>query len=431
MPDISDRQLYRLKGAVDELAALNDIANAINVTMSIDDITRSIVDRCLKRVSAAQGAIFLLDEKEKEEDKEERFKTFVREIDPAAGQIPFHLNTSLTGWMIKNKAILVSNDPGSDERLRGVDFSNLGINSILAAPLLSRKGLLGLLVLFNKTSEEGFNDNDKRFVGIVGTQTSKVIENARLFEKELQLMAVTEETRVAHDIQQRLLPQENIAGSMLEIQGVSLPAKDVGGDFYDMYQIDDDQVFISLGDVSGKGIPAALLMASAQAALRSQCTNTSRIELTAVADSVNRLICQFTSPGQYITCLFGLFALTEGVFRFVNAGHLPPLIVRADGSIFEPEGANLVFGIVPDCEYTIHDATLGKGDTLVLYTDGVTEAFNESQEEFGERRFKEFLPQHGQKSADDIGKLILTELETFRGEADQSDDTTMLILKVK
>ncbi|MEE8578272.1 MAG: GAF domain-containing protein, partial [candidate division Zixibacteria bacterium] len=158
MPEISEQELSRLKQAVEELTTLNQIAGAINVSMSIDKITSTIVERCRKRLNASQGAIFLLDSENSEQD---RFKTFVRETGPTDGEIPFHLNNSLLGWMVKNKSILLANDPDNDDRLRGVDFAKLGLNSLIATPLLSRGGLQGLLVLFNKNNSDGFSSRDE------------------------------------------------------------------------------------------------------------------------------------------------------------------------------------------------------------------------------------------------------------------------------
>lgn len=426
MVDISERELNRLRNAVDELAALNEIAIAINVTMSIDDITRGIIDRCIKRVGAAQGAIFLLTE----ESADDRFKTFVREIDPDAGQLPFHLNANLTGWMLKNRAIFISNEPATDERLAGINLEHLGITSILAAPLMSRKGMIGILAIFNKRSSDGFDAGDRRFLGIVGTQAAKVIENAQLFEKEKELMAVEEEKKVAHRIQQGFLPRTNITLPEVEIYGVNHPAREVGGDFFDMFEIDDRRVFVSLGDVSGKGIPAALLMASAQAVLRAQMSHGGSADLPAVADALNRLICQFTGPEQYLTGLFGVYDRSRRCFSFVNAGHPPPMVVRADGSVEAPEGSDIVIGYIPDVPFAVRDIELQPGEIVAVYSDGVTEAESEKTDFYGEERLEAALGRHYQQDGATIVQEVLQELEAFRGSAHRSDDTTLVVIKV-
>ncbi len=160
MPQISQRELDRLKHALNELTTLNKIANTISVTMSVEKITTAIVNECCRRNKAAQGAIFLVQEQDDIADRFEtlvRMKTFVRGMTDS-DQLPFHLHVGLLGWMHKNKAVLVSNDPANDDRLKGLDFAAIGLLSLIAAPLLSRKGFLGLLDLFKKEDEGEFND---------------------------------------------------------------------------------------------------------------------------------------------------------------------------------------------------------------------------------------------------------------------------------
>ena len=427
MPNISDIELNRLKQAVEELTTLNRIANAINVTMSVDQISSIIVDHCCKRADAAQGAIFL---SEDDEAKADRFKTFVREISSDPNQVPFHLHRSLQGWMLKNKSILVSNNPDTDARLKGVNFAELGLKSLVAAPLLSRRGLIGILVLFNKRSDGGFDERDKRFLGIVGTQVAKVIENAKLFEKETKLAAIEKEIKLARSIQQGFLPKKNIVTPEFEVYGFSIPAREVGGDYYDMIQLGDQRIFISLGDISGKGMPAALLMGNAQAVLRSQLHKEMTTDLATLADCLNNLICHFTGPEQYITALIGFYETEKRKLNYINAGHLPPVIVRKDGSIEKPLEADIVFGVLPDVQYNVVSIELDHNDVVYVFTDGITEAFNEAMEEFGDERLERLLAQHKSLSPADVCAEIRKQIERHRGKAEQSDDMTILIVKV-
>lgn len=425
MPEVSERELKRLKRAVEELTTLNRIVSSINVSMSVDKISSTIVDHCRKRVSASQGAIFLMDE---DENKEDRFTTFVREVSGSEGQIPFHLNNSLLGWMIKNKTILVSNDPDNDDRLLGVNFAEIGITSVLAAPLLIRRGLIGLLVLFNKIGDAGFDELDKRFLGIVGTQVTKVIEDARLFVKDEQLKQMAREMSLAKTIQEGFLPQENIADDGCEIYGFNIPAQEVGGDYYDMIQISKERIFVSLGDISGKGIPAALLTGNAQSVLRSQLHRSKEANLPALGDCLNNLICHFTSPEQYITAIFGVLDKSSSTLSYINAGHLPPIVVRKDGSVETPTSNDLVIGVLPDVNYCVHEIILQSGDSVYLYTDGVTEAMNEDNEQYGEERLRDFLAQRKGASIRQVCDDMKVELIKYRGNAKQSDDVTMLAL---
>ncbi|UCD94117.1 MAG: SpoIIE family protein phosphatase [Candidatus Zixiibacteriota bacterium] len=427
MPNNLNPESERLRKALDELVALNQIANAINALMSVDKITQTIVDHCLKKIQASQGAVFLLDERDKEADK---FKTFIREFSTSTEKIPFHVNESLTGWIIKNKTMFASNDPDNDDRFKWMHLTKLGINSILAAPLLSRTGLIGSLILFNKKDSEGFTEEDKRFLGIVGSQTAKVIENARLKEQEQELVAMRQEMMVAQSIQKGFLPKSGVKLQTCEACGFNIPAKEVGGDFFDIVRLNDEKVFLSLGDVSGKGMPAALLMANAQAVLRSHLLGSQDIHLSELARSLNHLICEFTSPEQFITCLFGLFDSADNCFRYINAGHEPPIVVRDDGAIEVLDVADIVIGVVPEIVYSVHEIKLNKNDILIIFTDGVTEAFNEEGVQFGDERLKELLKGCVGGEGASVGEQILTTLSTFRGKSAQTDDITMLLLKV-
>jgi len=427
MPNNLNREQERLKKAVDELSALNQIASAINALMSVEEITKIIVDNCVKRIRATQGAVYLLEE---ELDDEDKFRTFVREFSKSADKIPFHLNESLSGWMIKNKTILVSNEAASDGRFRMMKLDKLGINSILAAPLLSRNRLIGSLVLFNKRDESGFNDDDKRFLGIVGSQTAKVLENAKLREQEQELISMREEIKVAQSIQRGFLPDKGVELDSCEAVGFNTPAKEVGGDYYDIVRLGGERLFLSLGDVSGKGVPAALLMANAQAVLRSQLLDSDEVPLTRLARSLNHLICQFTPPEQFITASFGIFHSNDKTYRYINAGHEPPIVVRKNGTIEPLTDAGLILGVMPDYEYEEYSVKLNSGDLLFVFTDGVTEAFDEQGEEYGETRVKEFLKKRVGKKASEIGADMMTELSRFRGEGVQTDDITMLILRL-
>jgi sigma-B regulation protein RsbU (phosphoserine phosphatase) len=423
MPQISDRELLKMKQSLEELTTLNRIAGAINVSMSVDQITKTIVDHCCQRVHADQGAIFLL---EQEDSQEDRFRTFVRETSATDGGIPFHLSLSLQGWMLKNRSILLTNDPDSDERIRGTDYAKSGLNNLLAAPLLSRRGIIGVLVLFNKKGDEGFDDRDKRFIGIVGTQVSKVIENAQLFEKERQLAEMEKDMSVAKTIQAGFLPDTYVTTDLIETFGFNIPAKSVGGDYYDLILLDDDKVFFSLGDVSGKGIPAALLTGNAQAVMRSQLHSNVTPDLPAIADCLNQLICHFTKPDQYITAVLGILDSKERKLSFINAGHLPPVVVHPDGSIEQSGQADLVIGVLPEVKYHTIDIDLKAGATVYVYTDGVTEAFNEAQEQFGDERFLELVRGTQGEAPEKVCNRVKDALTLYRGEAPQSDDITML-----
>jgi sigma-B regulation protein RsbU (phosphoserine phosphatase) len=428
MPSISERDLNRLRTSVQELTALNQIATAINLSMSVDNIVQVILDNSLERASASQGAVFLL---ENTSGDAPEFSTFIRKIAEPCDAPPLHLNYTLLGWMTKHKQILAMNSPSEDKRFKGIDFEKLGITSVLAAPLISQNGLIGALVLFNKDGSEGFTGEDKRFLGIVGSQTAKVIENARLFEKERKLQALEEEMKVAKSIQDSYLPSSSHVTKQHEILGYNSPAKDVGGDYFDWFSISEHKMVLSIGDVAGKGVPAALLASEAQAVIRSLLRHNPQTTLRELARSLNDLFVDMTRPEQYLTAFLAVYDSQTGILEYINAGHVPPTVVSSTGETQLLEGSGLIIGALPNRSYPAHSLRLNAGDTLFLCTDGVTENFGPNNEEFGLSRTRAFLSTRGTSSLGTVRDELIESLTAFRQDQPPSDDITFLILRVK
>ncbi|SYZ74327.1 putative Serine phosphatase [Candidatus Zixiibacteriota bacterium] len=431
MPSSFESESDRLKRAMDELVALNRIANAINSLMSVEDISRVIIDSCLGRIKASQGAIFLLDETEKQADK---MVTFSRGFATEEERTAFHLNIGLTGWMIKNNDIFLCNDVTSDRFLGKLHLSRSGIHSLLSAPLLTHRGLIGLLVLFNK-KKGGFAEDDRRFLGIVGTQVARVIENARLREKELRLIQLEEELRVAHRIQEGFLPKEDLNLKGCQVCGINLPAKDVGGDFYDYIKIDEDRHFFSIGDVSGKGVPAALLMSNIQAFFRSQVLKGTDVNLINLAEGLNNMICQYGQKGQpetlqFVTAIFGQYNCQTGLLRYINGGHPAPIIIRKNNFLFEPGLPDLIVGVVAQYQFTVREIPLQAGDTVFLYSDGVTEAFSPDGTMFGEEKLMEAIKSCNRDELPCLCRALLEKVSMHCQNLPRSDDITMLAMKI-
>ncbi|MBU8933324.1 MAG: SpoIIE family protein phosphatase [candidate division Zixibacteria bacterium] len=425
MPEQSPTEVERLRAVVAELASLNEIATAISSAMSVQKITEIMIDRSLKHVRASQGAVFLL----QDEQQSDLLKTFVRRSSKDDQEMPIHFNMNLTGWMVKNKRPLIVNDVVKDNPLPKVDLGKLGIKSLLAAPLLTRNGLIGVLAAFNKNGDLGFSPQDGRFMGILGTQCSQVIEGARLYEEEKRLAAIREELEIASSIQQSFLPDEESFSDDTKLFGANVPAKEVGGDFFDIVNLDENRIFLSIGDVVGKGVPAALFMSNAIAVQRAHLSNQDSLDLSALAINLNKLLCQFNKPGQFITALFGILDLKADRFDYVNAGHHPPAIVHEGQLMPHLDEADIVLGVLPDNHYEILSVAVPKNAMLCLYTDGVTEAFDEKQDEYGEERLYEFLIKTHTESARAILSQLFAELTTFRGAAQQSDDVTVVVAK--
>ena len=426
MTEGQNSEVERLRSVVAELTSLNEIAGNISASMSVENITETMIDRSLKHIGASQGAVFLLS---RERSSSDQLKTFIRRTTGTQREMPIHLNMNLTGWMIKHKELLVINSPATENPFTRLDLESLGINSLLAAPLLTRNGLIGVMAIFNKEGDQGFTSQDCHFLQILGSQCSQVIEAARLYDEEKRLMILREELEVARSIQQSLLPVPTEVGDETIIFGFNSPAREVGGDFYDMVLLDDDTIFLSVGDVVGKGVPAALLMSNALAVERSHLSNQQAFSVAAMVTNLNQLIFQFTKPGQFITAYFGILDRRRGCFEYVNAGHPPPVIVN-DGQLVPCDHhADVVLGVLDGFQYQSATLQLPPDSTICIFSDGVTEAFNEAGEEYGERRLISYIRKSGSESARAICDGLLDELKQFRGDAEQSDDITAVVIK--
>jgi sigma-B regulation protein RsbU (phosphoserine phosphatase) len=325
-----------------------------------------------------------------------------------------------------HKKPLLLNDPANDDRFRGVNWDG-AIRNALSVPLMTKSAMTGMLTVYNKSGGEKFADDDQRLLAIIAAQSAQVIENARLFEKEKQLLQIQSEMRLAAEIQLGLLPKTapEIAG--YSIVGTSIPAQSVGGDYYDFIRIDERRLALCLGDVSGKGMPAALLMANLQATLRGQTiVSASARECVSRA---NRLLVESTSSDKYATLFYGILDLSEHTFQYTNAAHNPPVHLRTDGSSTFLKKGGIMLGMLTDIEFETDTVSLAPGDLLIIYSDGITEAFNAADEDFGEERLMDVLMKHRITPVQQLMEEILSHVRAFMGNAPQSDDMSLLIVR--
>lgn len=247
-----------------------------------------------------------------------------------------------------------------------------------------------------------------------------------------ELEGIKGDLAVAREIQQAILPRifppfpEN--AEVLDIAASMNAAKDVGGDFYDFFRIDDDHIGFVIADVSGKGVPAAIFMAVSRTLIRA--TGIRGVSASECMTYSNGLLAQESANSMFVTVFYGIYNIKTGEVRYTNAGHNPPYLMKTDGNIIQlPLSKNLVVGVMDDFEFTEETLTLEPGDTLLLYTDGVTEAFNSHEEDFGEKRLEEALSKLTQKSCQEIVDGVKSDVSAFVGETEQSDDITLLALK--
>jgi serine phosphatase RsbU (regulator of sigma subunit) len=247
-------------------------------------------------------------------------------------------------------------------------------------------------------------------------------EAARKVEIERR---IAQELEIAKQVQARLFPQTLPKLATLDYAGICIQARKVGGDYYDFLNLGRSRLGLVIGDIAGKGIAAALLMANLQANLRSQCTIASD-QPQAVLKLVNRLFLENTTDGAYATLFFAEYHDTTGCLRYVNCGHVPALLLRSDDSVERLDSNATVLGIFSDWDCSVGERRLLPGDTLFLYSDGVTEAFNETDEEYGEARLIEVLRRQRGPSSRALLDSVVEDVRRF-SRREQHDDITLIV----
>ena len=411
----------RLKRAVEELSILNDLARAIGGSVNLTDIIRTIVQRSLRAIHAEQGVITLVDRQ-----AGDTMKTFIRTTASSSERPQFHLNQSLLGWMYLNKKPLLINDPKTDERFRGVQW-DASIRSLLCVPLSVKSALIGVLTVYNKREEQVFTEEDQRLLAIIAGQSAQVVENARLYAEERALQQMKEELRLAATIQMDLLPKAPPVIKGYDIAGRSIPAQLVGGDYFDFIAIDDSHLAVCLGDVSGKGLPASLLMANVQATLRGQSLRSP--SASACVQWANKLLFQSTSADKFITLFYAHLDFQKHILTYSNAGQEHPFHYSGRGKPSRLGTGGIVLSVMEAFPYEEAEVGLLPGDLVVVYSDGISEAVNAQQEQFGEERLARLLAECRTLSAEQTIESIVGAVRKHAGAVSQADDITVVVLK--
>ena len=309
------------------------------------------------------------------------------------------------------------------------DTSEWIVKSRCESSLIGRNTKIGSIILGD--SRKGrFSDEDRETFRIAGAEAAVVIDNARLYDDNARIYADLErELRRAHDIQTLMLPQNNPLESCLSIEATSIPAKEVGGDYYDYYPLNAHQLLLAIGDVTGKGVPAALMMATIKTALRIRLEQTT--DVREILSSLNKLICSQASK-QYMTLFLGIIDVAARTITYCNAGHNFPYIISVrENTLNFLEQSSLPLGFLSNDTYLTHVQDFRDDDVLFFYTDGVIEAMNEEKELYGYPKLEELLLDHCHQDLVTINLKILESIETFCHETPQDDDMTMILVQKK
>jgi sigma-B regulation protein RsbU (phosphoserine phosphatase) len=298
----------------------------------------------------------------------------------------------------------------------------------LILPMKDSQHLLGFLALTNKAAGYSYSSEDLNLLGVLSNQMVSALTNARLYVDSLERIRLQEEVSMARQIQLDLLPTEPPTTETMEISAHSTPSRTVGGDFFDFLHTNDNKVGICIADASGKGMPAALMIAQTQAILKSEVNNGNPIDQ--ILDNMNQQMVTSSSSEKYVTLFYGEIDQNTGIFQYSNAGHNYPILVRESGDMELLKTGGPIIGALPEMSYQSDSVKLNKNDVLFFFTDGLSEAMDESEQEYTEERIRDFICNNRNQTPDVLIDSILKDVRSFDPTYPPRDDTTLIAIKV-
>lgn len=330
----------------------------------------------------------------------------------------------LVGWVANGGQGLVVDDVREDDRYI---CARDATRSELLVPIKLKDKIIGV---FNIESDhkQAYHHHDLDLLSTFAAKSAIAIERAQLYEEIKKQQQLESEISIARDIQQTFLPNEKLFLEGFDIAGKNRSSRQVGGDYYDFIKIEEGQTGLVIADVVGKGVPAALIMASFRASLIAEIRNNYAIR--AIMKKVNRLLTESLDGGNFVTAVYGVLDSRSKIFTFSNAGHNPPILLKKDGDVVELTDGGLAFGIKDEVRYEERPISLNSGDILVFFTDGVTEAQDYQSDQFETERMIEVIRENADRPAAEIVKLLIEKIIAFKAADFILDDLTIMILKV-
>jgi serine phosphatase RsbU (regulator of sigma subunit) len=429
---------------------LNEIGSRITRRLDLDQTLEMVVEFCCGATRAEAGAIFLRDK----EDPEVLQARVVQGLFPPLHEVAsgkmlskrkflsdfvkkerIRVGEGIIGLVARNGESILIPDAAADSRVPRSANELVPLEDLILSPLSVRGKVLGVLVLINKKDEARpeatFDEQDLSLVTALADQASVTLDIVRLYEELSEKQRLEQELLLAHEFQAALLPTRMPELPEVEIFGMSQPALEVGGDYFDFIEVDEHRLGIVVGDVSGKGIPGALVMATLRATLRAEAPG--KTSPREVLRKVNSQIVRDTKESVFVSATYGILDRRTGLFRFARAGHEPLLCCRAENSelsTYEPNG--IVLGMVEGELFDLleeGEVDLKSAGTVVLYTDGVPEAMNTAREEYGVARFQSLLRRHAGQPSEQVARTVLDDIARFTQGNPPHDDITLVVLR--
>ena len=343
------------------------------------------------------------------------------------------IKASVMGFLMSQAGELASSDLLADPRFPGLKNLQSPVRAVLAQPLKVDGRVTGMIAVSNSQPGREWSRHDVRLMGIVASHSASVIEKARLRVEaearrrlELERDALEKELLLARDIQMRLVPDAPLVLGRWRAEGRLVPAKQVGGDLYDYFAIDANRAALSIADVAGKGVPAALLVSTVASTMRAFADG--QHAPRALVEQLNLAVARSSAAGKFVTFFYAELDHARGALRYVNAGHNYPRLRRASGELLLLETGGMPLGLFPGAPYEEAEVPFASGDALLLFSDGIPEAVDAFHQEYGEDRLDELWRGHDKDTGAALLDRVYDDVLRFRGAAAQSDDMTMLVV---
>jgi len=406
----------------DLLALISKVGVALLASVTLNETLEQIVALVFEAVPADRCMIMMRDEKNPE------LKVAVARLRDRVGEVgEIRISRSVIDEVVANGKSVLTSDAQADPRFAGGTVMLQGVRSVLAVPLGVGSNVFGIIYADSPLAEGRFTEDHLKVLTTLASVAAIRVENARLTEEQMERERLEREQQVASEIQQRFLPATAPIVTGYELQGISFPCYEIGGDYYDFIQREDGRLVVALGDVSGKGTAAALLMSSLHAAVHAQADI--HDSLVKTISAVNRYLVDSIPANRFVTLFYAELDPQNGTLSFLNAGHNPPLIVHTGGTMEQLASGGLPLGIMTNADFREGRTKLYPGDVLVIYSDGVSEATNPSGEEFGPTRLYEVVARNLEASAGGIRDRIESALTKFCQGTPAADDITLVIVK--
>ncbi len=408
----------------DLLGLISKVGVALLSASNLDETLDQVASLVFEAVPAERCVIMLRDD-----TAADGMKIVVARIRNQKEQLSeVRISHSVMNEVLKNGKSVLTADAQQDPRFSTQTVMLQGIRSVLAVPLsVDERNIFGLIYADSPTYETTFSEEHLNILTTLASVASIRVENATLLEERMERERMERELELATEIQQRFQPAGPPIVPGYEFQGISFSCYEIGGDYYDFIRRPDGKMMIALGDVSGKGTAAALLMSSLHAAVHAQIAAKSSLWQTVT--SVNEYLAENTPANRFVTLFLGELDPETGLVRYINAGHNPPLVANANGAMSQLDAGGLPLGLMPMSQYEEGELYLGTGDMLVVYSDGVSEAVNPLDEEFGMERLTQVVHTNRSASASGMRDKVESALSAFTQTAPANDDITLVIAK--